>query len=85
MVCDGGKEAVSCLDWLCELRRAERVSVFIEPGKPFVRNWLLQKVAAEEQVGTVQRALSKILSECAGIHLADWEADEEFKTPGGRS
>jgi hypothetical protein len=53
---------------------------FIEPHTPFVRK-LLRKIDTQERVGSLQRAIDKILSESAGIRHKRWWTHDEFNYP----
>ena len=53
---------------------------FIEPHTPFVRK-LLRKIDTQARVGSLQRAMDKILSEAAGIRDKRWWTHEEFNNP----
>ncbi|HEY1759548.1 MAG TPA: hypothetical protein VGG72_29515 [Bryobacteraceae bacterium] len=50
---------------------------FIEPHKPYARR-LFKKVDTRERVGSLQRALDKILTEAGGIREKRWWTHEEF-------
>jgi hypothetical protein len=53
---------------------------FIEPHMPYARR-LLQKVDTRERVGSLQRALDKVLTEADGIREKRWWTHEEFNNP----
>jgi hypothetical protein len=52
----------------------------IEPHTPYVRK-LFRKIDARERVGSLQRALDKILTEADGIREKRWWTHEEFGNP----
>jgi len=47
---------------------------------PFVRR-LLKKVGTKERVGSLQRAMDKVLTEAAGIRDKRWWTHDEFNNP----
>jgi hypothetical protein len=53
---------------------------FIEPHTQYVRR-LFQKVDTREHVGSLQRALDRILTEADGIREKRWWTHEEFNNP----
>lgn len=53
---------------------------FIEPHTPFVRK-LFRKIYTQERVGSLQRAVDKILSEAAGIRDKRWWTHDDFNNP----
>ncbi len=54
---------------------------FIEPHTPFVRK-LLKKIDTQERVGSLRRAIDKILSEATDIRDKRWWTYDEFMNPG---
>jgi len=53
---------------------------FIEPHTPFVRK-LLKKIDTQEGVGSLRRAMDKILTETADIRGKRWWTYDEFTNP----
>lgn len=56
---------------------------FIEPHTPFVRRFL-RRISTEARVGSLQRAVDKVLDDASGIRDKRWWTYEEFNraTPG---
>jgi hypothetical protein len=57
---------------------------FIEPHTAHVRR-LFRKIDTRERIGSLQRALEKILNEADGIRAKRWWTHEEFSKAGSAS
>ena len=53
---------------------------FIDPHQPFIRK-LLGRIDTTETIGSLQRAMDKLLTEDAGIRAKRWWTFDEFNHP----
>jgi len=54
---------------------------FIEPSRPYVRQFLFKKIPTAKQVETIQKALNKVLTENEEVYNIRWWTEYDFNHP----